>query len=66
MRILILAAVAIFLVFLVRAFIDVARRRDLPASSKAGWVLVLLLLLLMRRAAAKPIWRSYLPEVPPA
>jgi hypothetical protein len=29
-------------------------------------VLVLLLLLLMRRAAAKPIWRSYLPEVPPA
>ena len=28
--------------------------------------LVLLLLLLMRRAAAKPIWRSYLPEVPPA
>ena len=44
MRILILAAVAIFLVFLVRAFIDVARRRDLPASSKAGWVLVLLLL----------------------
>ena len=44
MRILIIAAVAIFLVFLVRAFIDVARRRDLPASSKAGWVLVLLLL----------------------
>jgi hypothetical protein len=25
-----------------------------------------LVLLLMRRAAAKPIWRSYLPEVPPA
>jgi len=44
MRILILAAVAIFLVFLVRAFIDVVRRRDLPASSKAAWVLVLVLL----------------------
>jgi hypothetical protein len=26
----------------------------------------MLVLLLMRRAAAKPIWRSYLPEVPPA
>jgi hypothetical protein len=24
------------------------------------------LLRLARRAAAKPIWRSYLPEVPPA
>lgn len=42
MRILIIAAVAIFLVFLVRAFIDVARRRDLSASSKAGWVIVML------------------------
>jgi hypothetical protein len=29
-------------------------------------VLVLVLLRLARRAAAKPIWRSYLPEVPPA
>ena len=44
MRILILAAVAIFLVFLVRAFIDVVRRRDLTASSKAAWVLALVLL----------------------
>jgi hypothetical protein len=26
----------------------------------------LVLLRLVRRAAAKPIWRSYLPEVPPA
>jgi len=26
----------------------------------------LLVLRLARRAAAKPIWRSYLPEVPPA
>jgi hypothetical protein len=24
------------------------------------------LLRLARRAAAKPVWRSYLPEVPPA
>jgi hypothetical protein len=29
-------------------------------------LLVLVLLRLARRAAAKPIWRSYLPEVPPA
>jgi hypothetical protein len=27
---------------------------------------VLLLLMLARRAASKPIWRAYLPEVPPA
>jgi len=36
----------------------------------AGGALVshrtLVLLRLARRAAAKPIWRSYLPEVPPA
>jgi hypothetical protein len=29
-------------------------------------LLILVLLRLARRAAAKPIWRSYLPEVPPA
>jgi hypothetical protein len=29
-------------------------------------LLTLVLLLLIRRAAAKSIWRSYLPEVPPA
>jgi hypothetical protein len=29
-------------------------------------LLTLVLLRLVRRAAAKPIWRSYLPEVPPA
>ena len=44
MRILILAAVAIFLVFLVRAIIEVVRRRDLAGSSKAGWLIVLLVL----------------------
>jgi len=27
---------------------------------------MMLLLWLKRRAEAKPIWRSYLPEVPPA
>jgi len=29
-------------------------------------LLVLVLLRLARRAAANPIWRAYLPEVPPA
>jgi hypothetical protein len=29
-------------------------------------LLTLVLLLLARRAAAKPVWRAYLPEVPPA
>ena len=29
-------------------------------------ILTLVLLRLARRAAAKPIWRAYLPEVPPA
>ena len=29
-------------------------------------LLTLVLLRLARRAAAKPIWRSFLPEVPPA
>jgi hypothetical protein len=29
-------------------------------------VLVLVLLRLARRAGASPVWRSYLPEVPPA
>jgi hypothetical protein len=33
----------------------------------AGVTLVMLVLLrLARRAAAKPVWRAYLPEVPPA
>jgi hypothetical protein len=33
----------------------------------AGIALVALVLLrLARRAAAKPVWRAYLPEVPPA
>ena len=44
MRILIIAAVAIYLVFWVRALIDLARRRDLTGSTKAGWVIVLLVL----------------------
>ena len=44
MRILILAAVAIYVVFWVRALIDLARRQDLPGSTKAGWFIVLLVL----------------------
>jgi phospholipase D-like protein len=43
-RLLILAAVAIYAVFWVRALIDLARRHDLSGSSKAGWVIVLLVL----------------------
>ena len=43
-RILILLAVALYVVFWVRALIDLARRRDLPGSTKAGWVIVLLVL----------------------
>jgi hypothetical protein len=44
MRILIFAAVAIYVVFWVRAVIDVVRRRDLSGSAKAGWAIVLLVL----------------------
>jgi len=44
MRILILAAVAIYVVFWVRAVIDLTRRHDLSGSSKAGWFIILLVL----------------------
>ena len=44
MRILILAAVAIYVVFWVRAIIDIARRRDLTTSAKAAWMIFLLIL----------------------
>ncbi len=43
-RLLILAAVAIYAVFWVRALIDLARRSDLTGSAKAGWAIVLLVL----------------------
>ena len=44
MRILIIAAVAIFLVLWVRATVDVFRRGDLSASAKAAWVIAMLVL----------------------
>ena len=44
MRILILAAVAIYVVFWVRAIIDIVRRRDLTTSAKAAWMIFLLIL----------------------
>jgi Phospholipase_D-nuclease N-terminal len=43
-RLLIVAAVAIYLVFWVRALIDLARRSDLSGSAKAGWAIILLVL----------------------
>jgi len=44
MRILILAAVAIYVVFWVRAMIDIVRRRDLTGGGKAAWLIGLLIL----------------------
>ena len=43
-RALILAAVAIYVVFWARALLDVARRPDLGGSAKAGWAIVMLVL----------------------
>ena len=37
-----------------------------PLVLPCSWLLSLVLLRLARRAAAKPVWRVYLPEVPPA
>ncbi len=44
MRILIIAAVAIYVVYLVRAVIDIFRRHDLTKSAKAAWMIFLLIL----------------------
>ena len=44
MRILIIAAVAIYVVYLVRAVIDIVRRHDLTKSAKAAWMIFLLIL----------------------
>jgi hypothetical protein len=41
-RILIIAAVAIFLVLWVRAAMDVFRRPDLTSSAKAAWAIIML------------------------
>ena len=43
-RIMIIAAVAIYLVFWVRAVIDLFRRHDLTTSAKAAWMIFLLIL----------------------
>ena len=43
-RILIIAAVAIYVVFLVRAVIDLFRRHDLTKSAKAAWFILLLII----------------------
>ena len=41
-RILLIAAVAIFLVLWVRAAMDVFRRPDLTSSAKAAWAIIML------------------------
>jgi hypothetical protein len=43
-RILIIAAIAIYLVYWVRAVIDLFRRQDLTRSAKAAWMIFLLIL----------------------
>ena len=43
-RILIAAAVILFLVMWVRAVIDVFRRNDLSGGAKAGWAIIMLIL----------------------
>ena len=43
MRILIIAAVVLFLFLWVRALIDLLRRPDLSAAAKAGWAIVMLI-----------------------
>ena len=44
MRILIIAAVILFLVMWVRALIDVFRRGDLSVAGKAAWAIIMLLI----------------------
>ena len=43
-RILIIAAVILFLIMWVRALIDVFRRGDLSVAAKAAWAVVMLLI----------------------
>ena len=47
MRILIIAAVIIFLVLWIRAVIDVFRRGDLSGAAKAAWAILMLILPLI-------------------
>ena len=44
MRILIIAAVILFLILWVRAVIDVFRRGDLSVAAKAAWAIIMLLI----------------------
>ena len=44
MRILIIAAVILFLIMWVRAVMDVCRRGDLSGAAKAGWTIFMLIL----------------------
>jgi hypothetical protein len=46
-RILIIAAVILFLIMWVRAVIDVFRRRDLSAAAKAAWAIIMLIVPLI-------------------
>ena len=43
MRILIIAAVIIFLVLWVRAVIDVFQRQDLSTAAKSAWAIIMLI-----------------------
>ena len=43
MRILIIAAVVLFLILWVRAVIDVFRRGDLSVAAKAAWAIIMLI-----------------------
>lgn len=47
MRILIIAAVIIFLLLWIRAVLDVFRRRDLSGAAKAAWAIIMLLVPLI-------------------
>jgi hypothetical protein len=47
MRILIIAAVILFLILWVRAVIDVFRRGDLSVAAKGAWAIIMLILPLI-------------------
>ena len=47
MRILIIAAVILFLILWIRAVIDVFRRGDLSGAAKAAWAIVMLIVPLI-------------------
>jgi hypothetical protein len=47
MRILIIAAVILFLILWIRAVIDVFRRGDLSVAAKAAWAIIMLIVPLI-------------------